>query len=218
MTDGIDRHCPDHEEPANLWSHGLGAVAAVVAALLMVWVASERWDDGRLAGAGVHGGFLVALFVTSAVYHGLPRGSWKDRLQTVDHAVIYGFIASVHTLFALTVMKGLLAAALLGLQWGLAAIGVALKVAYGPMQLRNLSLGLYLVMGTMIVPFGLPIVEVLPFAANALVLVGGLSYLVGLVFYLAERIPYNHFLWHLFVLVGAGCHAVAAIGWVLPPP
>lgn len=105
---------------------------------------------------------------------------------------------------------------LFALQWGLAALGIVLKVLHGPMAYRTLSLGLYLTMGLCAVPFGGPVLGALPFEAAALFVVGGLSYLGGLVFYLDERIGWNHLWWHLAVLVGAGCHVVAVAGWILP--
>ncbi len=211
-----DRHCPTHEEPMHALSHGVGALAAAVAAGVMLTIAYPHPDVWRLVSAGVFGGALVMLLTSSTLYHAAPPGPWKDRLQTVDHASIFGFIAASYTPVSLLVLKGTSSALLLVLQWGLAAVGVTLKAVHGPLAARTVSLGLYLLMGTMAVPFGVAIFAQMPVWASILFMVGGLSYLVGFAFYLVESVPWNHLWWHVAVLLGAGCHVLAVAGWLLP--
>lgn len=215
MTDDA-RHCPDDEEVWNAISHGVGAALAAVALLAMVWQAIGTWDAWRLVGAVAHGGSLTMLLASSAAYHGLPRGWWKNALQVVDHVGIFLLIAGSYTPFMLLTVQGWTGFTILTLQWVLAAIGIVLKLWFGPMRLRALGLAMYIGMGWMGVFAAFPLFEALPGEALGLLVGGGLMYMVGVIFYLWDSLPFNHFLWHLFVLAGAGSHVAVTWGWVIP--
>ncbi len=211
-----ERHCTSPvEEWWNSLTHGAGAVgAAFVFGIMLVW-AWEQMDAWKIAGVTIHGVALTGLLASSAVYHGMPIGPWKDRLQTVDHVAIFLFIAASYTPFALVLLDGTHGAVVMALQWGMAAFGVAFKLWYGPMSMRMLGLVLYVGMGVSGAVVGWPVFFTLPAWGIAWLVIGGLAYLVGVVFYLWESLPFNHLWWHLFVLAGAGCHAIAVLGFVI---
>jgi len=211
-----DRHCASPaEEWWNALSHGLGAVgAAFVFGLMLVW-AWETLDVWKVIGVTVHGTTLTGLLATSAIYHGMPAGRWKNILQTVDHSAIFVFIAGSYTPFALVLLDGTHAAVVMAMQWTIALIGIAIKVVHGPMALRTLGLLLYIGMGFSGAIVGWPVFYAMPAEAVGLLVGGGVLYLAGVAFFLWESLPFNHFYWHLFVLAAAGCHALAVLGYVM---
>lgn len=211
------RHCPPEQEAANTASHAVGAFFSGVALFAMVYFAVTRtggWDGWRLVGAVAFGGSLTAVLASSGVYHALPHGPWKERFQIMDHAAIYALIAGTTTPFALVLMKGTLLWLLMSVQWGGAVVGIALKVLYGPMQLRTLSYVLYIGMGGIAGVLGAPMFAALPWTVIALLVGGCALYLIGFVFFLWESLPYNHVVWHGFVLAASACHVMAALGSV----
>lgn len=212
----LDRYCPPEEEPANSWSHGIGIALSIVALVAMLWVAIDTMDPWRITGATVHGSALVALFASSTAYHAFPVGPWKNTFQNLDHMLIYAVIAGTWTPYLLVTLKGLLGFILLGVQWGVASFGIALKIHYGPMKWRRLSMALYISMGLLVLPFLWTLSDTLPVNGLIWLVAGGAAYLVGVIFYRWDSLPFNHFLWHLFVLAGAGCHVASVLGYVLP--
>lgn len=211
----IPRHCTSpREEWWNALSHGLGALgSAFVFGLMLMW-AWETLDVWKVIGVSVFGVTLTALLATSAVYHGMSEGPWKDILQTVDHSAIFVFIAGSYTPFALVLLEGNHSLIVMLTQWGVAALGIAIKVVHGPMALRSLGLLLYVGMGFSGAIVGWPVFLALPWFGIGWLLGGGALYLLGVAFYLWESLPFNHFYWHLFVLGGAACHAIAVLGYV----
>ncbi|MGC6492028.1 MAG: PAQR family membrane homeostasis protein TrhA [Myxococcota bacterium] len=205
-----------HEEFLSTVSHGVGAIASVIAMVFMLLVASDHGDPWRIAAALVFGTALTGVFTSSTLYHAMPAGGWKDALQTVDHIMIFGLIAGTYTPFTLVMLDGWVAWTMLGVQWTLATIGVTLKLSYGPMKYRYEQLALMIVMGWSALFILYPLASTLSVWGTTWVVLGGVMYSVGVVFYLVERIPLNHFWWHLFVMGGAGCHVTAIAGHVLP--
>jgi len=198
---------PPHEERWNALSHGLGAVLAVIGAIVLVTLAALQDDGGRLAAAIVFGVALVLLYLASTLYHSTAHPHTKAQLKVFDHCAIYGLIAGSYTPFALVGLRDHGGAWLLAAVWALALVGVVFKWFYTG-RFKVLSTALYLGMGWLALVVVKPMIAVLPTSTLLWILAGGLAYSAGTVFYLSRR-PYAHAVWHGFVLVGSICHYIA---------
>jgi hemolysin III len=202
------------EELACSFTHGLGLVLAVGAVPALVLMAALRGTALHLAGFGVFGGALVLTYGASTLYHAVHRPRWRRLFRVLDHAAIYLLIAGTYTPVVLIHLDGALRWALLGTVWALAAAGVVFKVFYTGRYAR-LSLAFYLAMGWLGLVAARPILEAVPLPAVLWLAAGGVLYTAGVAFFVWERLPYHHAVWHLFVLAGSVCHfvAVAAYAW-----
>jgi len=197
------------EEIANSVSHGLGLVAAVVAVPLLVVTAVRHGDAITVVGSSVFAAAMVLLYLTSTLYHGLPRNRAKRFFHVLDHGAIFLMIAGTYTPFTLGVLRGGWGWTLFGLVWGLALIGIVLKAVGGPRRHPRLSTGLYVTMGWIMLIAIQPLRLHLPTPGILWLVAGGVAYTAGVAFYAAKRLPYGHLVWHLFVLAGTACHFVA---------
>ncbi len=198
------------EEIANSVSHGIGLLAAVAAAPVLVLSAVQHDDAVRIVGASVFAATMVLLYLTSTLYHALPRNRAKRVFQVLDHAAIFLMIAGTYTPFTLGVLRGTWGWTLFGLVWGLALAGVVLTAAGGE-RYPKLRLCLYLAMGWLILIAVKPLWLRMPSWGLFWLFAGGIAYTVGVVFYAAKRVRYSHFVWHLFVMAGTACHFIAVL-------
>jgi hemolysin III len=205
-----DRTPSPGEEIANSVSHGVGLLAAVAAAPVLVLSAVRHGGTARIAGASVFAAAMVLLYLTSTLYHALPRNRAKRVFQVLDHSAIFLMIAGTYTPFTLGVLRGAWGWTLFGLVWGLALAGVVLTAA-GGVRYPKLTTSLYLGMGWLIVVAVKPLWLRMPSEGLFWLLAGGIAYTVGVVFYAAKRIRYCHFVWHLFVIAGTACHFIAVL-------
>ncbi|MBO1113536.1 PAQR family membrane homeostasis protein TrhA [Bordetella petrii] len=211
-----DRPQTPGEEIANSVSHGLGALGALLAAPLLIVGATRQGDAALIAGTAVFAASMCLLYLASALYHALPHGRAKRLFNVLDHSAIYLLIAGTYTPFTLGPLRGPWGWTLLGLVWGLAALGVALK-ASRRLDRPVLSTGLYLAMGWLVAIAVDPVLENVPAGGLWLLLAGGLAYTAGVVFFVFDsRWRYAHFVWHLFVLAGTACHFFAALWYAMP--
>ena len=212
-TPAAQRHQSLGEEIANSISHGLGLLAALVATPFLIGSALKRADITFLIGACVFALSVVLLYGASMVYHALPRNRAKQVAQLLDHGAIFLLIAGTYTPFTLGVLRGAWGWTLFGLVWGLAVIGVTLKVM-NRITHPHLSTGLYLLMGWLVVIAIKPLMDSMPAAGLAWLVAGGLAYTAGVAFFAADsRWRYGHFVWHLFVMAGTACHFVAVYAY-----
>jgi hemolysin III len=209
-----ERHQSLGEEIANSISHGLGLVAALAATPLLLTQAIRRGAAPVVVGVSVFAATMVLLYLASTVYHALPRGRAKSWMQVLEHCAIFLLIAGTYTPFALGVLRGGWGWTLLGLAWGLAAVGICLKAVAG-LRYPALSLGLYLGMGWLFVVALRPLSLHLPLAGLLWLLLGGLAYTAGVGFFAAKRLPYAHCVWHVFVLAGTACHCIAVLHYAV---
>ena len=200
------------EETANTVSHGLGLVAAIAVTPPLILVAIARGSAADIVGSSVFGASLILAYLASTLFHASRRSDRRAVLQRVDHAAIYVLIAGTYTPFTLGVLRGGGGWTLFGLVWGVAAIGVATKLAAG-VRYPRISTAAYLVMGWLIIIALGPLVERMEPAGLRWLVAGGVCYTVGVVFYVASRFRFGHLLWHLFVLAGSACHVVAVLGY-----
>lgn len=198
------------EEIANSVSHGVGLLAALVGAPVLVLSAVRHGGAARIAGAGVFAFATVLLYLTSTLYHALPWNRAKEVFRLLDHAAIYVMIAGTYTPITLSVLGGAWGWTLFGIVWGLALGGVVLT-AVGGARYPILRTSLYLGMGWLIVVAVKPLWLRMPSEGLFWLSAGGVAYTVGVVFYVLKRVRYFHFVWHLFVIAGTACHFIAVI-------
>lgn len=197
------------EEIANSISHGIGLVAALVATPFLVLQAVRRGDTGFIVGASVFAATMVLLYLASTLYHALPIGKAKRVFRVIEHSAIFLLIAGTYTPFTLGVLRGAWGWTLLGLVWGLAVAGVALK-AFNRMSHPIISTSLYLLMGWLILIAVNPLYARVPASGLLWLVAGGVAYTAGVAFFAADsRLRYSHFIWHLFVMAGTACHYFA---------
>jgi hemolysin III len=201
------------EELANALSHGLGALAALIATPLLILRAVEVGNAAFIAGVGVFAASMLFLYLSSTLYHALPAGRARRVFWRLDHAGIFLLIAGTYTPFTLGVLGGGWGWTLFGLVWGFAALGVLLK-ATAAAEPAWLSTGVFLAMGWLVVLAADLLLARVPPAGLGWLLAGGLFYTAGVAFFATDhRLRYGHFVWHLFVLAGTLCHCVAVWGW-----
>jgi len=205
-----DRTQSPGEEIANSVSHGVGLLAAVVAAVVLVLAAARQGGTARIVGASVFSAAMVLLYLASTLYHALPRNRAKRVFQVLDHTAIFLMIAGTYTPFTLGVLRGAWGWTLFGLVWGLALAGIGLSTA-GGVRYPKLRVGLYLAMGWLILIAIKPMWQRVPSWGLFWLFAGGVAYTVGVAFYAAKRVRYSHFIWHLFVIAGTACHFIAVL-------
>ena len=157
----------------------------------------------------------MLLYLASTLYHSFRRPKLKHVFHIVDHAAIYLLIAGTYTPFALVILHGIVGWAVMGIIWTLAAAGIILKVFFIG-RFKGLSTACYIGMGWLIVVCIKPLAAGLAVDGLYWLLAGGVLYTVGSVFYLLKKMPYNHTVWHLFVLGGSAAHFVTIAFYVLP--
>lgn len=204
----LDRGQSLGEEIANSVSHGVGLVAALAATPFLIAHAARSGSAAFIVGASVFSATMVLLYLASTLYHALPRGKAKRVFQVIEHSAIFLLIAGTYTPFTLGVLRGAWGWTLFALVWGLAAIGVLMRVV-GGVRHPAFPLILYLAMGWLIVVAIRPLWLRLPPSGLVWLLLGGVAYTAGVAFYAAKRLRYAHFIWHLFVLAGTTCHFIA---------
>ncbi len=201
-------------EKFNALTHLVGAVLALSGSVVLIVLAALGGDPWKVVSFSVYGLTLVLLYSLSAAYHSL-RGRAKNILRKLDHYSIYLLIAGSYTPFCLVTLRGPWGWSLLGVVWGLAALGI-LQERRPKSRTRMLSLLIYVVMGWMALVALVPLLQTLGPTGFAWVAAGGLFYTIGIVFYrLDTRLTHAHGVWHLFVIVGSIAHYIAILRYVL---
>lgn len=202
-------------ERFNSISHLIGSVAAVAGLAVLVVLASQQGDPWKIVSFSIYGVSLVFLYSVSALHHSL-RGKSKAVFRQLDHHAIYILIAGTYTPFTLVTLRGAWGWSIFGIVWGLAVIGIVMDSLPKSVNSRRvLSLVIYLVMGWLCLIALNPILQQLPSDGFMLLLLGGIFYTVGVVFYaIGGRIQHFHSVWHLFVLAGSVSHFCSILFYV----
>lgn len=193
------------EEIFNSISHGVGALFSIAALVILVAFASIRGDVWRIVSFSIYGFTLFFLYLSSTLYHSVFHEKSKRVLRVFDHISIYLLIAGSYTPVTLVSMRGTWGWTIFGIIWALAIGGIILKVV-NLEKMKYFSIGLYVIMGWLIMIAVKPMLEMIPQGLFTWLLTGGLMYTFGVIFYLWKRIPFNHGIWHLFVLGGSTVH------------
>lgn len=203
------------EEIANSITHGAGLGLSVAALVVMVASAVLHGTALHVVCCSVYGATLVILYAASTLYHALSGPRVKRVLRAIDHSSIFLLIAGTYTPFTLLVLKGEWGWSLFGVVWGIAAVGVVFK-SLSVEKFPILSPLLYLAMGWVVIVAIKPLVAVLPPGGLVLLFAGGIFYSAGLIFYAWRVLPFNHAVWHLFVLAGSVSHFFGVYLYALP--
>lgn len=193
------------EELANALSHGLGIILGVIGLILMIQKADGQVDLLQMFGVIVYGCSIIILFTCSTLYHSIQLPLWRSRLKMADHCAIYLLIAGTYTPLMLITLNTFSAYVILCSIWLLAVGGIIFKV-YFLHKFEKVSVAIYLLMGWLCLIVISDLIAKLSELGFNLLLIGGVFYSVGVIFYVAKRIPYNHAIWHMFVLMGALSH------------
>ncbi|NDY96397.1 PAQR family membrane homeostasis protein TrhA [Wenzhouxiangella limi] len=205
------------EEIASAATHGLGVVLAVGGGAALITQATLHAGARELVGVSVFVAALVLLYTASTLYHLARRPEVKSRLKILDHCAIFVLIAGTYTPFTIAAMRGGWGWSLFGVIWGLAVVGIVLKLFFTG-RFRYLSTATYIGMGWLVVVAFVPLTEAVTPSALGWLIAGGISYTAGTLFYHNHRLPYSHAIWHLFVLGGSTCHFAAVALEMLGPP
>jgi len=205
------------EEIANSITHGIGIVLAIAALAVLTVFAGLYGNGWHIVSVSIYGTTLVLLYTASTLYHSIQNPHAKGILQILDHAAIYLLIAGTYTPFMLVSLRGPWGWWLFGVIWGLAVLGLVLQLP--PMKRwRAVSLGLYVGMGWVVVVAIKPLIASVESGGIVFLVLGGLSYTVGILFYCRKKMKYHHAIWHLFVLAGSILHFFSILFYVVPIP
>lgn len=212
MTDATNDYKNKHEELWNAITHGIGFILTIPALILLIVQAEQLNSPLYMASFIIFGLSMMVLFFASTLLHSVPE-KYKKICAILDHSSIYILIAGTYTPFALLAIGGKLGWAIFALEWTLAIIGILFKCFFIH-RFDKLSLFFYIAMGWVIIFAFKPIVAHISMTGFWILLTGGLLYTFGAYFYANRKIPYNHAIWHLFVLGGSAMMFVCIIGFV----
>jgi len=204
------------EEIANAVTHGVGAALAITGLVIMSWLAAAHGNAWHVTSCAIFGATLVLLYTASTLYHSLPQPRAKAVFKVIDHSAIFLLIAGTYTPFTLVNLRGPWGWSLFGAVWGMALLGIIFQTTL----LRSwtiIPLALYIAMGWVVVLALRPLLHNLAAGGFVLLLLGGLAYTGGSIFYVWKQLRFNHAIWHLFVLLGSVLHFFAVLFYVIPP-
>lgn len=214
MTSSILPKYTKNEEIMNAVTHGIGAGLSIAGLVVLVVFASMQSDAWKIVASAIYGASMIVLYTASTLYHSFSKTKVASKLNMFDHISIYYLIAGSYTPFMLVNLRGGWGWSIFGVVWACAIAGTVLKIIYGN-QLRKVSTIIYLAMGWMIIIAIYPFVKNVETGGIILVVLGGLSYTVGVIFYKWKSLPFNHAIWHLFVLAGTVLQFFAVLFYVV---
>lgn len=204
------------EEIANAVTHGVAALMSIAGlAILVGFAVAYSGSPTVITAVSVFGASMIFLYVASTLYHAIPNQRAKQILQRLDHSMIYVLIAGSYTPFCLVTLQGVTGIALCVAVWSIAVAGIAMQ---GLLIKKSKWLNslLYLAMGWLVILVIEPLIESLPDGGLLLLTAGGLSYSLGVIFYIWKSMPYSHAIWHVFVFAGTVLQFLAVLLYVIP--
>jgi len=205
---------PRGEELLNISSHALGLLLSCGGLVLLLVRAISIGSVWHVVSFAVFGVSLITLYAASTIYHMTQTPERRIRWRVVDHAAIYILIAGTYTPFMLTTLRGQLGWTLFAVTWGIALVGIILKLFFTG-RFTVVSTLMYVAMGWLIMFAIQPLAAALPEAGIYWLITGGISYTVGAILYAIKAIPYNHAIFHFFVLFGSFSHFMAVYGYII---
>ena len=202
------------EEIASAATHGIGAALSIACLVVLILLAAAGGGALAVTAVTIYGACLVLLYLTSTLYHGIAHRGTKRVFRVLDHCTIFLLIAGTYTPVALLAPLGGPDWVLFAIIWARAAIGIVVRAA-GAGRFGKFKMALYLVMGWLVIAWSGPIVESLGFGGTGLILAGGIAYTAGIAFYVWDSLPFNHAVWHLFVMAGSAAHFFAVAVYIV---
>lgn len=196
------------EEIVNSITHGIGALLSIVALVILIIVAGRSGDIWHLVSFSIYGSTLILLYLSSTLYHSFSNPKIKELFARFDHISIFLLIAGTYTPILLISIRGIWGWTLFGIIWGMAVTGAIIRSIYLH-RFRKLMVAIYLIMGWMAVVAAKQIYLHLPSVSLTFLILGGVAYSAGVIFYMWRKLPYSHGIWHLFVLAGSILHFFA---------
>ena len=203
------------EEMLNAATHGFGAILSMSGLVVLIVSANLYGNIWHRLSFSIYGISLLLMYMASTLYHSFKNEKLKHIFKICDHASIYLLIAGTYTPFTLVLFQGTLGWSIFGIIWGLALLGIAQQIFFVD-RFEIFSTLCYIIMGWFIIIFIKPLVTSMPFAGFCWLVAGGLLYTFGAGIYLCSQLPFNHTVWHLFVLGGSLCHFITILCFVLP--
>lgn len=203
------------EDIANGITHGVGIVLAISGLCVLITFASIYGNAWHIVSCSIFGATLVFSYTASTLYHSIQLPRAKRVFRVLDHAAILLLIAGTYTPFTLVNLRGPWGWSLFGVIWGLAVLGILLQTTM-PHKWALFSVGFYVAMGWAVLVAIKPMLSGVEIGGLVLLLLGGVAYTAGIVFYVWRRMPYNHAIWHVFVLIGSVLHFFAILFYVIP--
>ena len=198
------------EEVANSITHGLGLVLSIAGLTLLLVYATQSGDPWRIVGVSIYGSSLTILYLVSTLYHGLTHSRTKAIFRRLDHCAIYILIAGTYTPIILISLRSTWVLYVLPIVWAMAILGVYIKIRYIH-RYERLSLAFYIFMGWFALIGIKPLFNSIPTESFIWIIIGGLSYTSGVIFFAWEKLPFNHTIWHGFVLMGSLSHYIGIL-------
>ena len=205
-----EQHSTLRLEIANSITHGIGIIFGIAALPVLSAIAAHKDHTVAVVGAAIYGFSFILLFTFSTLYHAFQNPKVKAVLHVFDHISIYFLIAGTYTPFLLNYMMNTTGIVMLSVLWGLTLIGISFKIFFTG-RFNYVSTVIYLGMGWILLFSGRQFFAAIPGPVLTMIIIGGLLYSIGVIFYLWEKLYYHHVIWHLFVLAAAICHYVAVL-------
>lgn len=198
------------EEIINCITHGIGVIFGIISLIVLLSASIKTGDTKSIVGFSIYGSCLIIMYLSSALYHGIPFKKVKEILRVFDHSSIFLFIAGTYTPIALLTLKGNFRIISLTIMWSIAIGGIIFKIwSFGKFdKYKILSTLIYIGMGWITLFSMKQIIQKTSVKFVLWLVAGGLIYTLGTLFYSNKKIPYNHAIWHLFVLGGSVAHFV----------
>jgi hemolysin III len=203
------------EEIANSITHGAGALGSVAGLVILIIFSSLYGQTSHIVSCTIFGSTLVLLYTASTLYHSFRKPNLKYFFKILDHSCIYVLIAGTYTPFMLIIVRGTLGWTIFSVVWLLTILGIVFKALFVN-RFKIVSTLAYILMGWLVIFAVKPLFQALPENGIILFITGGLAYTLGTIFYAWKKLPFNHAIWHLFVLGGSVCHFMAVLFYVVP--
>ncbi|MDZ4122211.1 MAG: hemolysin III family protein [Candidatus Cloacimonadaceae bacterium] len=198
------------EEIANSITHGTGVGLSIAALVILVVFAARQSDVWKIVSFSIYGATMITMYLASTLYHAFPQPNVKRFFRILDHSSIFLLIAGTYTPITIGHLRGGWGWTLFGLIWGLSLIGINLKI-FAMKRLKYVSIIIYILMGWLALIAIKPLMAATGPAFIKWILIGGILYSFGVIFYAWKKLPYHHAVWHLFVLAGGISHFIAML-------
>ncbi|AXG68543.1 hemolysin-III related [Kordia sp. SMS9] len=202
------------EEKLNIISHAIGVLLGIVALIFLVIHGVQNGTAVHVVSFTIYGASIIILYLASTLYHKATSPILRNRLRIFDHAAIYVLIAGTYTPYALVTLEGTIGWTIFGLAWGFAIVGITMKLFFTG-KFDKLSTLMYVFMGWIIIFAINPLIANLSSEGLFWLFAGGIFYTVGAILYSIRQLPFNHAIFHVFVLAGSACHFVSVYAYVL---